>query len=498
MNYPNFFDATLLEKRKKLISQGYEPYPYLYNYSHTIQALIDDAKDLINTKKIISTVGRISSIRKAGRALFIDLKKDNNHIQFYARYKSFEEREWLLLSKYLDIGDIVKIEGFLFHTKMGELTIHLQQVQLLCKTVVRLPLGKETEEKSYYKANSLEIKYRERYTYWTISPEAKSLIEKRFKIIQLIRNWMEKEGFLEVQTPTIEMIYGGAEARPFETNIWALDKQKAYLRISPELYLKRYIVGGFDKIFTICQNFRNEGIDKSHNPEFSMMEWYETGTDYNKQMERFEQLTEFLVLNLYGTTKIEYQGRMIDFKVPWTKLSVVDALKVYANFDVLRMTLNQLREECDKHEILYSNDAPKGILITILFENLCENHLIQPTFIIDHPYEISPLTKEKRGMPGFVERFEPFVNGMEIGNAYSEMTDPVIQFERFMEQRNQPNVNTDTDYKNHPIDLDFVKAVGIGMPPVGGVGFGVDRIIMLLTNSKSIRDILPFPLMKPI
>ncbi|MEO1264026.1 MAG: lysine--tRNA ligase [Bacteroidota bacterium] len=496
MKYPRFFDAQLLEKRNLMIEEGIDPYPYQYDCSHTIGNILAEQSALLANGHLVSTTGRVSSIRTAGKAVFIDLKKDGVRIQLYARKDDLGETNWKLLDRFIDLGDILWVAGTVFKTRKEELTIKLENVQMLCKAVVRIPMGKETGNKTYYKAEDPEIIFRERYTYWTISPEAKQLMELRFQIIQMIREWMQKEGFLEVQTPTIEMIYGGAEARPFETQVWALDRQKAYLRISPELYLKRYIAGGFDKVFTICQNFRNEGIDKSHNPEFTMMEWYETGTDYQRQMERFEQLTEYLVKKIHGSTEIEYQGQMLDFKVPWRRLSIVDALKEYADLDVLKMGRDCLKKALQAHEIEFPDDAPKGILITLLFEELCEQHLIQPVFIIDHPFEISPLTKAKRGAPGFVERFEPFINAMEIGNAYSEMTDPVIQYDRFAEQRNQPDIEKNTDFENHPIDLDFIKAIGVGMPPTGGVGFGIDRVIMLLTNSASIREVLPFPMMK--
>lgn len=496
MNYPDFFDPILMSKRDSLLQQGFSIYPYSYNVSHTIEEVLHNSDDLLSSGTEITIHGRIHSSRSAGKALFVDLKQSSSKIQLYARKSDLSENDWNLLNIYSDIGDILSFRGTLFVTKLGELTLNIQEVQMLCKAVVRLPIGKETDDKTYYQGENPIIQYKERYMYWNIQPEAKKLMEQRFKIIQYIREWMQNEGFIEVQTPTIEMVYGGAEARPFETNIWALDKQPAFLRISPELYLKRYIAGGFEKVFTICQNFRNEGIDKSHNPEFTMMEWYETGTDYNNQMCRFENLTAYLVQKIHDKTEIEYQGKLIDFKAPWRRLSVLDALMEYAQLDAKAMSISDLQSECRNRFIDFDPGSPKGILVTLLFEEICEKHLIQPTFIIDHPVEISPLTKEKRGLPGYVERFEPFVNGMEIGNAYSEMTDPVLQYERFAEQRGMAGKDLGEDYENHPIDLDFVKAIGVGMPPTGGVGFGVDRIIMLLTNSASIREIIPFPMMK--
>jgi lysyl-tRNA synthetase, class II len=495
MKYPDYFDEILLQKRKELIDMGNNPYPYDYQRTHSIEIVIKNEGQLTEVKESVSLVGRVTAMRLMGKSLFFDILDDTARIQVYAGKNDFSDEDWKILSKLMDIGDYLNITGFVFRTKMGELTIHASKASIICKPVVRIPFGKSTDEKEYNEIADSEIKYRERYIYWQTNQEARKKIELRFRIISLIRHWMEKEGFLEVLTPTIEMVYGGAEARPFKTNIWALQNQQAYMRISPELYLKRYIAAGFPKVFTICQNFRNEGIDKSHNPEFTMMEWYEAGTDYEIQMERFEQLTAFLANELYGTTKIHYQGKEIDLSAPWRRLSMVDAIKEYAGVDVMGMTSNDIENFMVENDIEFTEGMPKGILIAHLFEELCEDKLIQPTFIIDHPVETSPLTKSKRGMPGFVERFEPFINCMEVGNAYSELTDPVEQFERLAAQR---EMKSEDDFQNHPLDMDFIKAVGVGLPPNGGVGYGVDRIIMLLTNSATIRDIIPFPMMKPV
>lgn len=496
MEYPGFFDKTLLEKREQLLKEGFQPYPYEFDITHKINAIRNEAEKFVSEERMVSIAGRIFSMRTAGKAFFADLKDNTGKIQLYLSVNNVDEKSWRLLTSLSDIGDYIQVEGVVFTTKTGELSIKVSQGAMLAKSVVRLPASKETDEGAYYQVKDPDIIYRERYIYWNIDEDARNMMILRSKIISLIRNWMINEGFLEVQTPTIEMVYGGAEARPFETNIWALSDHKAYLRISPELYLKRFIVGGFDKVFSICQNFRNEGIDKSHNPEFSMMEWYEVGTDYHRQMERFEQLTEHLVKELHnGNTVIEYDGKAIDFKTPWKRISVVDAIREYVGIDVMSMDISKLQNWMLHNNIEFDKDDSKGILIVTIFEELCEKHLIQPTFIIDHPVEISPLTKEKRGNVGFVERFEPFVNAMEIGNAYSELTDPVEQYQRLFDQRNRSN--KEDDFENHPIDMDFIKAIGIGMPPTGGVGYGVDRIIMLLLGAKSIREIIPFPMMKP-
>lgn len=493
--YPDFFDEIMLQKREELIKMGINPYPYEYKRTQSIIEIAENEIKLSDSTILSSIVGRVTAMRLMGKSLFFDLIDDTARIQIYAWKSDFSESDWKVLTKLMDIGDYMNISGFVFRTRMGELTIHAQQSNIVCKSVVRIPFGKSTDEREYNEVVDAEIKYRERYIFWQTNLEYRKKIEMRFRIISLIRQWMEKEGFLEVQTPTIEMIYGGAEARPFSTNIWSLNNQKAFLRISPELYLKRYIAAGFSKVFTICQNFRNEGLDKSHNPEFTMMEWYEAGTDYVRQMERFEKLTAFLALELFGSTTIEYQGTQIELSAPWRRLSMTDAIKEYVGIDVLQMSTDEIETYMIENQIEFNKDQPKGFLIAHLFEELCEEKLIQPTFIIDHPIEISPLTKTKRGMPGFVERFEPFINCMEVGNAYSELTDPVEQYERLAAQR---DIKTGDDFENHPIDMDFIKAVGVGLPPTGGVGFGVDRIIMLLTNSSTIRDIIPFPMMKPV
>lgn len=492
---PDFFDEILLQKREELINMGQNPYPYDYARSHNIATVINNEAQLTENKAAVSLVGRVAAMRLMGKSMFFDLIDDTARIQIYAGKNDFNDEEWKILSKLTDIGDFLNLTGFVFRTKMGELSIHATKVFIICKPVVRIPFGKSTDENEFNEIADPEIKYRERYIYWQTNQESRKKIEMRFRIVSLIRHWMERQGFVEVLTPTIEMVYGGAEARPFKTNIWALSNQQAYLRISPELYLKRYVAAGFSKVFTICQNFRNEGIDKSHNPEFTMMEWYEAGTDYEFQMRRFEELTAYLATELYGSPKIEYLGNRIDLTPPWRRLSMTDAINEYAGIDVLSISVADIEAYMTKNKIEFSEGMPKGLLIGHLFEELCEDKLIQPTFIIDHPVETSPLTKTKRGKPGFVERFEPFINCMEVGNAYSELTDPVEQYERLAAQR---EIKSEDDFENHPIDMDFIKAVGVGLPPTGGVGFGVDRIIMLLTNSASIRDIIPFPMMKPV
>ncbi len=505
MNFKNFgFNAEKLEKRKKLISTGELIYPYSYQKSHTIQEILQQVGALEAAEKPIdfevSIAGRVWSNRSMGKAVFLDIKDETEKVQVYLKQKNLEEKAWEILAQ-VDLGDIVGVKGVMFRTKRGELTVKVSEFHMLTKTVVPIPIGKETDEHVFNRLSDVEAKYRERYLHWMLNTEDRDRIVKRGQIIAEIRNWMTKEGFLEVSTPSIEFIYGGAEARPFKTNIWALGNKEAFLRISPELYLKRFIVAGFPKVFTICQNFRNEGIDYSHNPEFTMMEWYEAYTDYEFQMQRFENLVSTVCQKIHGTTKVSYQGKEIDFKTPWRRLPMLEALMEYENMDASNMSVEELKVEMEKRGLESDEHTTWGLAVVELYEHCCEHQLIQPTFVTDHPVDISPMTKIKRGDNRLVERFEPFACGMEIGNAYSELNDPVIQLERFLEQkemqRNKTDVASDKDYSDNPIDADFIKAIGCGMPPTGGVGIGIDRIIMLLTDSATIRDITPFPMVNP-
>ena len=360
-------------------------------------------------------------------------------------------------------------------------------------------MGKETDDKVFYRSTDTETKYRERYLHWMLDQEDRERIKKRFQIFTSVRKHMENAGFLEVTTPSIEFIYGGAEARPFKTSIWALDNKEAFLRISPELYLKRYIVAGFDKVYTICQNFRNEGIDATHNPEFTMMEWYEAYTDYNHQMVRLENLVSDVCKDVCGTTKLTFQGKELEFAAPWKRMTMLEAIKEFAGIDADKMSAEEIKVELSKNNIEHAPSISWGIGIVELFENLCEEHIIQPTFITDHPIEVSPLTKVKRGDDRLVERFEPLVCGIELANAYSELNDPVEQLNRFVQQRDIQNQkqDKDQDWDDNPLDTDFIKAIGCGMPPTGGLGIGIDRLVMFLTDAPTMRDIVPFPMIKP-
>jgi len=326
-----------------------------------------------------------------------------------------------------------------------------------------------------------------------MNPELKEVFVKRTQIIDTIKEFMKEKGFLEVDTPTLQTVYGGAEARPFKTHInaWDLD---LYLRISPELFLKRLIVGGFEKVFTICKNFRNEGVDKTHNPEFSMMEFYQSYVDYETMMQLTEQLFEHVANKVLGKTKIEYQGNEIELKAPWPRITVKEAIKKHANMDVDNLTDDELKDQLRGYNIEYEGDFTRGIAIMLLFEELCEDKLIQPTFVIDYPKEASPLCKPKRGNKDLIEKVEPYINGWELGNGYSELNDPIKQRQLLQEQAEQLKSGAQ---EAHPMDEDFVQAIETGLPPTGGMGIGIDRMIILLTNQPSLRETLLFPTMKP-
>ena len=571
------FDGMRMQKREDLKKAGIDPYPYAFGaHRHVADLLEAVAEQELAGKPLeelsFTLVGRIWSKRKMGKAAFYDLKDATGKTQLYLKRDDLPEENWNAMS-FLDLGDIIGAEGYAFRTSTGELSLHVRGLTVLAKAVVNVPIGKETEDKTFYAPNDPELKYRERYLHWLLEPADRERIALRSRITSAVRRHMESLGFLEVQTPTIENIYGGAEARPFETEVWALNRHKAYLRISPELYLKRYIVAGFDKVFTICQNFRNEGIDHSHNPEFTMMEWYEAYTDYEIQMERFENLVASIALEITGSMRVRYQDLELDFTPPWPRLSVVEALKTYAGLDADKLSADDLAQELRNRDLSVPHPLSWGTAVATLFEEVCEGALdpSRPVFIKDHPIEISPLTKRKRGDDRLVERFEPYAAGMEIGNSYSELTDPVDQLERFLGQREtlkaklgkvfpgdnpekiaasaakvrgilelelaMPSRETDElgqpfkarleelvnesekfegevdpthakafraklqgvindAFENNPIDSDFIKALGCGMPPTGGVGLGIDRLVMLLTNSESIRDIIPFPMVK--
>ncbi len=486
------FDPELLKKREELRSRGIDPYPYSFDRTHLVADIRSRQAELLDHE--VSVAGRITAYRGKGKLIFLDIADGSGRIQVMFRKDEFDDAAWEVIRRMLDLGDIIGLRGTVFVTKMGELTILPKEYRVLAKAVVRVPIQKTKEDRTWFQLSDPEIRYRERYLHWITDPSARAVMAVRARTISYIRRFLEDRGFLEVTTPTIEMLYGGAEARPFTTSIHALSEQAAFLRISPELPLKRFIAGGFEKVFTICQNFRNEGIDHSHNPEFTMLEWYEAYTDYRYQMDQFEALVSSAAREICGAYRIPFQGKEIDLTPPWRRLAILDGLRE-KGVDAGGMDEACLREEFKRRGLEPPQPFTWGHAVAELFKELVEPELVQPVFVCDFPVEVSPLTKLKRGDPRLVERFEPMAAGMEIGNAYSELTDPVEQAERFERQK---ALGRDREgVAHHPIDRDFLKAVGCGMPPTGGVGLGVDRLVMLLTDSASIRDVIAFPLMRP-
>jgi lysyl-tRNA synthetase class 2 len=395
--------------------------------------------------------------------------------------------------KLIDIGDFIGVKGFVFTTKTGETSIHVRELTLLTKSLKPLPVVKEAEGQTFDAVTDPEFKYRQRYADLIINPEVKETFTKRTKFINAIRDFLNAQGALEVDTPVLQSIPGGAAARPFITHHNALDIPM-YLRIANELYLKRLIVGGFDWVYEFSRNFRNEGMDRTHNPEFTVLEFYVAYKDYLWMMDITEQMLEKVAIAVNGTTKAMVDGKEIDFKAPYRRISMYDAIKEQTGIDISQMNEDQVRDVCRRLHVHVDKTMGKGKMIDELFSDKCEQQFVQPTFIIDYPVEMSPLTKKHRSKQGLVERFELLVNGKEIANAYSELNDPIDQRDRFEEQ---VKLMERGDLEAMFIDYDFLRALEYGMPPTSGIGFGIDRICMLLLDQPSIQDVLLFPMMRP-
>ncbi len=478
------------EKRRKLEEMraaGIDPFPHNYERTATLEKIRSDFDSIeVGEKKedaVFKVAGRLMTKRPMGKAAFFNIQDQSGNIQVYLRKADLPEEDQKAF-ELIDLGDFVGVEGFVFKTKKGELSLNATRFSCLCKTLEPLP-------EKFHGVQDVEIKYRHRHLDLITDMESRKVFETRSRIIAEIRSFLNNRGFLEVETPVLQPIYGGAAAYPFSTHHRALD-MKLYLKISPELYLKRLIVGGFEKVYEVGKNFRNEGIDRSHNPEFTMLEWYEAYTDYNYQMTQFEELVSSLAEKVTGSTKVQYQGKEIDFTTPWKRLSVNDGVKQYGDIDPESASDDELFKKAKSLGSDMEKPKSRGEMIMEIFELCAEQHLWQPTFVIDHPVEISPLTKMHRDKKGVVERFEPFAACMEIGNAYTELNDPVDQYERLKEQESKRVV----DEEAQPMDEDFLHAIDTGMPPTGGVGLGVERIVMILADRPSIRDILLFPTMK--
>jgi lysyl-tRNA synthetase, class II len=503
------FNEQQLVRREKLVKlqvEGRDPFAIVKfdqrHHSAGIKAdfelrekaaVVDGVAPASGTVKIedVTVAGRIMSFRDGGKASFVDLQDRDGRIQLYINIDDLGADEYARV-KTFDRGDIVGVNGFVFRTRRGEISVHAKKVTLLTKSLEPLP-------EKYHGLKDTEIRYRRRYLDLVMNPEVMDTFKKRTKIVSAIREYLDSREYIEVETPVLATIASGAAARPFVTKSNALDLT-LYLRIATELYLKRCIVGGMERVYDMGKNFRNEGIDIRHNPEFTMIELYQAYTDYNGMMELCEGLVSHAAVKATGGTKVNYQGTELEFAAPWRRLTMIDAVRTYGGPDFASVkTDEEARELATKLGLTEElkkklKDCTKGDILNAAFEKYAEKELIQPTFICDYPTDISPLTKQKPGDASMTERFEGFVYGREICNAYSELNDPIVQRERFAQQAKERELGDDEAY---PFDEDFCASLEVGMPPTGGMGIGIDRIVMFLTNAYSIRDVILFPTMKP-
>ena len=486
----NFSEQERLRREKlvELQKEGKDPFDvYKVERTHSSEQVKSNFEELEG--KEVTVAGRIMSKRGQGKVVFSDVHDRDGKIQLFLKIDEVGE-ENLKSYKTFDIGDIVAATGEVFKTRTGEVSVKVKTFELVCKSLKPLP-------EKWHGLKDPDLRYRQREVDIITNPEVKETFIKRTQIIKGIREYLDNRGFLEVETPILGAIAGGAAARPFITHHNTLDIDM-YLRIATELYLKRLIVAGFEKVYELGKNFRNEGMSVRHNPEFDCIELYEAYADYNDMMEIAENMIAYVCEKVNGTTKVNYQGTEIDFKPPWRRITMVDAVKEYAGVDFNEVKTDEEAQAIAKEKNLEFpkplNTVTKGEVLNLMYEEFCEEHMIQPTFITDYPVEISPLTKKKRGNEAFTERFEGFVFGREVCNAYSELNDPIVQRERFEQQAKSRELGDDEAYV---IDEEFMSALETGMPPTGGLGIGVDRLIMFLTDSASIRDVIFFPTMKP-
>ncbi len=484
---------------QELIDLGIDPYPadkFDINTSSTaiLEGFPKDEKAFQN----VQVAGRLMSRRIMGSASFAEIQDDSGRIQLYFNRDEIcpgEDKTMYntVFKRLLDIGDIIGVKGHVFKTRMGEITIHVKEYKILCKSLRPLPIVKEKEGKTYDAFTDPEQRYRQRHLDLIVNPDVKKIFRQRAGLIQSMRDFLLKKEYLEVETPVLQPIYGGAAAKPFKTHHNKLDTT-LYLRIANELYLKRLIVGGFDGVFEFAKDFRNEGMSRFHNPEFTQMELYVAYKDYEWMMNLVEEMIEKITLDLHGTTKIKVGQHEIDFKRPWKRFTMYEAIEHFTGTDISEMDEAEMREFAGKTGVETDPSMGRGKLIDEIFGEKCEGQLIQPTFITDYPIEMSPLAKKHRSKPGLVERFEAICNGKEICNAFSELNDPIDQRKRFEEQL---ELGKRGDEEAMVLDEDFLKAIETGMPPTAGLGIGIDRLAMIMTNSNSIQDVLFFPQMRP-
>jgi len=475
-------------KLGELRKAGIDPYPKKYNvedYSAILLQKFSEINEFNEGQFPVKMAGRIMSIREHGKTAFLNIQDTTGNIQLYIRKDRLGDWSFDEVFKKLDIGDIIGVEGWVFRTRTGELTVLVEKLALLTKSLRPLP-------EKWHGLKDKEIRYRQRYADLIVNPEVKKVFLTRTKIVQTIREFLNKRSFIEVETPVLQPIYGGAMARPFVTHHNALDMD-LYLRIADELYLKRLIVGGIDRVYEISKDFRNEGMDRDHNPEFTMLELYQAYADYNDMMVIAEEMIANTAREIFGTAVINYQGDEIDFTPPWRRISMLDAIKEATGIDIKVASNEELLKIASEREPEIPKTILRGKLIFFLFEEFVEPNLIQPTFIIDHPTEISPLAKKKSDDESLTERFEIFIGRLELGNAFSELNDPIDQKERLLDQVRQREAG---DEEAQVMDDDFIRALEYGMPPTGGLGIGVDRLVMLFTDMSSLRDVIFFPHMR--
>jgi len=491
-------DLNVLIKRRKdelteLISRGVEPFAYEFEVNSNSKKIKDEFTE--DEKKEVKIAGRLMALRKMGKASFAHIQDSFGRIQIYLRKDDIKEQYTAF--KLMDIGDIVGVEGYTFRTKTGEVSVHVTNLTLLTKSLRPLPIAKETVDENGNKVihdqfADKELRYRQRYVDLIVNPEVREVFVQRSKITSSMRRFLEGRGYLEVETPILQPLYGGAAAKPFVTHHNALDTD-LYLRIADELYLKRLIVGGFNGVFEISKDFRNEGMDKTHNPEFTMMELYVPYKDYNWMMSFVEEMILNICNEVFNTSKFNYDGMDIDFAPKWKRVSMIQSIEDKTGVNVLSADENQLKETAKKVGCDLEGINGKAKLIDEIFSVVIQPELIEPSFVVDYPVELSPLAKKHRKLEGVVERFEGYVAGREICNAFSELNDPIDQKKRFDEQ---VRFKEHGDEEAHVIDNDFIRALEYGMPPTAGLGIGIDRLVMLLTNQTSIRDVIFFPQMK--
>ncbi|HPL05399.1 MAG TPA: lysine--tRNA ligase [Bacteroidales bacterium] len=503
MDYIGLSDLEIQrrESLKELRNLGIDPYPaaeyHVDIYSTDILETFSD-ENMPENLKSVSLAGRIMSRRIMGNASFAELQDSKGRIQLYFKRDDVcpgEDKTMynVVFKRLLDIGDIIGVKGYVFRTQMGEISVHVKEFTVLTKALRPLPIVKEKDGHVFDAVTDLEMRYRQRYVDLIINPHVKDVFVKRTKIVNTMREFFNSKGYLEVETPILQPIPGGAAARPFVTHHNALNIP-LYLRIANELYLKKLIVGGFDGVYEFAKDFRNEGMDRTHNPEFTVLEIYVAYKDYKWMMEFTEEMVERVAVALHGTTKVQLEDKIIDYKTPFARVSMYDAIKKYTGYDIAGKSEDELRQICKELDIEIDDTMGKGKLIDAIFGEKCEDHFIQPTFITDYPIEMSPLTKKHRSIPGLTERFELIVNGKELANSYSELNDPIDQKERFEDQL---KLSEKGDDEAMFIDRDFLRALEYGMPPTAGMGIGIDRLTMFMTNSPSIQDVLFFPQMKP-